>query len=88
MIISCPSLVSRQQFHEMTQDLLDRTSFTTRQTLQAANLEWKDIDRVLLVGGSTRMPAVYEMLKEMSGMDPDRSVSPARVSVKWYSIPP
>jgi molecular chaperone DnaK len=68
--------VTRQQFHEMTQDLLDRTAFTTRQTLQAAGLEWKDIDRVLLVGGSSRMPGVVEKLRELSGRDPDCSVSP------------
>lgn len=68
--------VTRQQFHEMTQDLLDRTAFTTRQTLQAAGLEWKDIDRVLLVGGSSRMPAVVSKLKELSGKEPDCSVSP------------
>src|SRR5262249_39298568 len=36
--------VTREQFHEMTQDLLDRTAFTTRQTLQAAGLQWTDID--------------------------------------------
>ena len=68
--------VTREQFEEMTLDLLDRTSFTTRQTLQAAGLAVADIDRILLVGGSTRMPAVQRMLKELSGKDPDRSVSP------------
>ncbi|MDP6442416.1 MAG: Hsp70 family protein [Pirellulaceae bacterium] len=68
--------VTRDQFCEFTQDLLDRTAFTTRQTLQAAGLEWTDIDRVLMVGGSTRMPAVFEMLKGLSGKDPDCSVSP------------
>ncbi len=68
--------VSRQQFHDMTKDLLDRTAFTTRQTLQAAGLEWKDIDRVLLVGGSSRMPAVVEMLRQLSDKEPDQSVSP------------
>src|SRR5262245_22546794 len=47
--------VSRQQFQDMTKDLLDRTAFTTRQTLQAAGLEWADIDRVLLAGGKSRM---------------------------------
>ena len=52
--------VTRQQFEEISQDLLDRTAFTTRQTLQAAGLTWKEIDRILLVGGSTRMPAVVE----------------------------
>jgi molecular chaperone DnaK len=68
--------VTRQQFHEMTQDLLDRTSFTTRQTLQAAGLTWDQLDRVLMVGGSSRMPAVSEMLKNLSGKEPDCSVSP------------
>src|SRR5689334_6680120 len=68
--------ITRQQFQDMTKDLLDRTSFTTRQTLQAAGLEWSDVDRVLLVGGSSRMPAVLEMLRGLSGKEPDCSVSP------------
>lgn len=67
--------ISRDQFQDLTRDLLDRTSFTTRQTLQAAGLEWKDIDHVLLVGGSTRMPMVVQMLQELSGKEPNRSVS-------------
>ncbi|HUE74530.1 MAG TPA: Hsp70 family protein [Pirellulaceae bacterium] len=68
--------ITRQQFEEMTRDLLDRTAFTTRQTLQAGGLTWDDIDRILLVGGSSRMPAVVEMLKKLSGKPPDASVSP------------
>lgn len=68
--------VSRDQFEELTRDLMDRTVFTTRQTLQAAGLEWKDISRVLLVGGSSRMPAVANALKKISGLEPDCSVSP------------
>jgi molecular chaperone DnaK len=68
--------ITRDRFQEITQDLLDRTAFTTRQTLQASGLQWSDLDRVLLVGGSTRMPAVVSLLKELSGMIPDRSVSP------------
>ena len=68
--------VTREQFEEMTLDLLERTAFTTRQTLQAAGLQWSEIDRVLLVGGSTRMPAVVRMLKGLSGKEPDQSVSP------------
>jgi molecular chaperone DnaK len=68
--------ITREQFQEMTRDLLDRTAFTTRQTLQAAGLAWNDIDRVLLVGGSSRMPAVVNMLRKLSGQEPDASVSP------------
>jgi molecular chaperone DnaK len=68
--------VTRQQFQELTRDLLDRTAFTTRQTLEAAGLSFDDIDRILLVGGSSRMPAVVEMLRSLSGKEPDCSVSP------------
>jgi molecular chaperone DnaK len=67
--------VTREQFEDWTRDLLDRTAFTTREALRAANFEWKDLDRILLVGGSTRMPAVFEMLKQLSGREPDRSIS-------------
>jgi molecular chaperone DnaK len=67
--------VTRQQFEETTQDLLDRTRFTAVQTLRAAGMDWKDLDRVLLVGGSSRMPMVHEMLRRLSGQDPDSSVA-------------
>jgi molecular chaperone DnaK len=68
--------VTRDDFEKMTRDLLDRTAFTTRQTLEAANLGWDDIDRVLLVGGSSRMPAVTAMLQELTGKNLDTSISP------------
>ena len=67
--------ITRQQFEEATQDLLDRTRFTTVQALKAAGLDWKDLDRVLLVGGSTRMPMVRDMLRQLSGKEPDDSVA-------------
>jgi molecular chaperone DnaK len=67
--------ISRQEFEEATQDLLERTRFTTLQTLKAAGLEWSDLDRLLLVGGSTRMPMVREMLRQVSGKEPDDSVA-------------
>ena len=67
--------VTREQFEEMTLDLVDRTRFTVRQTLMAAGLEWKAIDRVLLVGGSTRMPMIPRMVKELTGSEPDGSVA-------------
>ncbi|REK09834.1 MAG: Hsp70 family protein [Planctomycetota bacterium] len=67
--------ITREKFEELTHDLLDRTKFTTKQTLQAAGLTWKDVDYVLLVGGSTRMPMVSRMLRELTGKDPDASVS-------------
>ncbi len=67
--------ISRKQFEEATQDLLDRTRFTATQTLKAAGLNWDQIDRILLVGGSTRMPMVREMLRQLSGKEPDASVA-------------
>lgn len=67
--------VTREKFEEMARDLIDRTEFTTRQTLQAAGLDWDGIDVVLMVGGSTRMPMVEQMLKKLSGKNPDRSLS-------------
>ncbi|MEO8496230.1 MAG: Hsp70 family protein, partial [Planctomycetota bacterium] len=59
--------VTRKLFEEITQDLLERTAFTTRQTLQAAGLTWDDIQHLLTVGGSTRMPAVIGMLTTLTG---------------------
>jgi len=67
--------ITRQQFDDATQDLLDRTRFTTVQTLKAAGLEWSEIDRVLLVGGSSRMPMVRSMLQQVAGKVPDASVA-------------
>src|SRR5260221_12805259 len=67
--------MSRDKFEEITHVLLDRPQSTARQTLQAAGLSWKDMDYVLLVGGSTRMPMVSRMLREVSGKEPDGSVA-------------
>lgn len=68
--------VTRDQFEELTRDLLERTEFTTRQALRAARLEWAAIDRILLVGGSTRMPMVAAMLERISGQAPHFAASP------------
>jgi molecular chaperone DnaK len=68
--------ISRVEFEERTSDLLYRTSSTTRQTLAASGLRWSEIDRVLLVGGSTRMPMVRGMLCELTGSEPHGEVNP------------
>ncbi|MBN2024928.1 MAG: Hsp70 family protein [Pirellulales bacterium] len=68
--------VTRAQFDEMTADLLERTIHTTRQVLSDIGMEWRHVDRLLLVGGSTRMPRVVERLRELSGLEPERSVNP------------
>jgi molecular chaperone DnaK len=68
--------VHRSEFEKMSQGLLERTSFTTRQVLTAARLQWSDISCILLVGGSTRMPMVSAMIEQLSGSSPDRSINP------------
>jgi molecular chaperone DnaK len=78
--------ITRDQFEQRTRDLLDRTVFTTRQTLEASGLQWSDIERVLLVGGATRMPQVRRMLAELSGRQPDYSVSPDEAVAQGAAI--
>ncbi len=67
--------ISRAQFEELTADLLERTRFTTSSLISEAGFGWDKITRLLLVGGSTRMPMVQQMLKEETGRTPDRSLS-------------
>lgn len=66
----------RTQFEEMTGDLLERTRLTVRRLVKDAKLTYADISRVLLVGGSTRMPMVAAMLEHETGKPPDRSLAP------------
>ena len=68
--------VTREIFEDMTRNLLERTEATTSMVLSDAYLDWPQIDRVLLVGGSSRMPSVAQMLRRLSGKEPDCSQSP------------
>jgi molecular chaperone DnaK len=67
--------ITRQHFETITADLLERTRFTTRNLLKEAGVGWGDITRLLLVGGSSRMPMVQNMLEQESGRKADRSLS-------------
>ena len=78
--------VSCQDFESLTADLVERTSFTTRQTLQAADLLWDDVDRLLLVGGSTRMPMIRTMLEKLSGKIPDIHVNPDEAVARGAAV--
>ena len=79
--------ISREQFEEMTSDLLTRTRVVTELVVTSqAKLDWGDIDRVLLVGGSTRMPAVKEMLEEVTGQVPDGSLDEDQVVAQGAAI--
>jgi molecular chaperone DnaK len=78
--------ITREQFEEMTQDLLYRSENRLSRVLEQAKLEWKDIDQVLAVGGSTRMPQVVEMLRRVSGKPPNCSLSPDEAVAQGAAI--
>ena len=67
--------VTRSTFEFLTRPLLDRTRVTTEALLDEAKLTWKEVDRVLTVGGATRMPMVDKMLAELTGTVPDHHLS-------------
>ena len=71
--------LTRAQFEQMCEDLFERCRAPVLQCLEDANLKPSDIDECLLVGGSTRMPKVQEVVKELFGKEPNRSVNPDEV---------
>lgn len=71
--------ITRAQFEKLTADLLERCRAPFEQVMKDAKCEIEDIDEVVLVGGSTRMPAVVELVKEMSGREPNKGVNPDEV---------
>jgi molecular chaperone DnaK len=71
--------LTRAKFQELTADLLDRCRVPFEQAITDAGLTKGDIEHVILVGGSTRMPAVAELVKEMTGNDPHKGVNPDEV---------
>ncbi|KAL9245460.1 hypothetical protein vseg_019112 [Gypsophila vaccaria] len=71
--------LTRVKFEELCSDLLDRLRTPVETSLRDAKLSFKDIDEVILVGGSTRIPAVQDLVKKMTGKDPNCSVNPDEV---------
>ncbi|MFE6889489.1 molecular chaperone DnaK [Streptomyces sp. NPDC057694] len=71
--------LTRAQFQELTADLLDRCKKPFHQAVKDAGVELSAIDHVILVGGSTRMPAVTELVRELTGKDPHKGVNPDEV---------
>jgi molecular chaperone DnaK len=68
--------LTRAQFDKLTEDLIEKTMGPMKQAMKDAKLSPTDIDRVILVGGSTRIPAVQNAIKRYLGKDPDRSINP------------
>src|SRR5690554_6763929 len=72
--------LTRAQFQQMTQDLIDRTKAPFQAVIRDAGIKLSEIDHVVLVGGSTRMPAVTEVVKELTGgKEPNKGVNPDEV---------
>jgi molecular chaperone DnaK len=71
--------LSRAQFEQLVHDLVDRTIEPCRSALKKAGLDTSDIDEVILVGGSTRIPAVQEAVKKFFGKEPSKGVNPDEV---------
>ncbi|MFE0170998.1 molecular chaperone DnaK [Streptomyces sp. NPDC059002] len=71
--------LTRAQFQELTSDLLDRCKQPFHQAVKDAGVKLSAVDHVILVGGSTRMPAVTELVRELTGKDPHKGVNPDEV---------
>src|SRR5881227_737371 len=71
--------LSRAEFQRMTQDLLDRCKGPFEQAIKDAGVKIADVDHVILVGGSTRMPAVSDLVKQLTGKEPNKGVNPDEV---------
>jgi len=71
--------LSRSEFEKITADLVERTRKPVENALTDAGMKFSDIDHVILVGGSTRMPSVQELVKSLTGKDPHKGVNPDEV---------
>ena len=71
--------LTRAEFEKITRDLLDRCKAPVTKALHDANLQLSEVNEVILVGGSSRMPAVQELVKQMTGKQPNMSVNPDEV---------
>ena len=68
--------LSRAKFDELTADLVERTMVPTRKAMEDAGLSGKDIDKIILVGGSSRIPAVQDAIRKILGKEPSKGVNP------------
>lgn len=78
--------LSRAKFNEMTADLVEKTMGPTRQALKDSGLKPADIDKVILVGGSTRIPAVQDAIKNFIGKEPFKGINPDEVVAAGAAI--
>ncbi len=78
--------LSRSEFEKITADLVDRTKSPVENALKDAGMQFSDIDHIILVGGSTRMPSVQQVVKSLTGKDPHKGVNPDEVVASGAAI--
>jgi len=78
--------LTRAKFNELTNDLVEKTLEPLRRALKDAKMSGKDLDQILLVGGSTRIPAVQELLKKELGKNPSKGINPDEVVAMGAAI--
>lgn len=71
--------ITKEDFEQMISPLVNRTTLVMRSVLAESQLEWSDIDKVLLVGGSTRIPLISEAIEKLTGIEPSKDVNPDEV---------
>lgn len=75
-VISFEMALTREEFNHLTKDLIEKTIIPIENALKDANISKSEISKILLVGGSTKMPAIYEMLEKVMGRLPSRDLNP------------
>jgi len=78
--------LTRSEFDQMTEDLVERTRMPFEEALKDAGVTMNDIDQVILVGGSTRMPSVQAVVNELAGKEPNKGVNPDEVVADGASL--
>lgn len=71
--------MTKEKFDELLSPLLSRTALIMKNVLMDADLAWEDIDKIVLVGGSTRVPAVSDLIERTTGIKPSKDVNPDEV---------
>jgi molecular chaperone DnaK len=78
--------LSRSEFEKITSDLVERTKNPVNKAIEDADLSYSDIDHIILVGGSTRIPSIQALVKNMTGKDPHKGVNPDEVVASGAAI--
>ena len=78
--------LSRSEFEKITSDLVERTKAPVNKAIEDAGLSYSDIEHIILVGGSTRIPSIQALVKSMTGKDPHKGVNPDEVVASGAAI--